>query len=127
MDTINTLTAPVPAAPTKTQIVGTLSVTLARGLVKWGCAFLALHGVAMSGSNTEAAVGIVAGLLTECWSLYNSYGKEMAVAGLTILRARVLNAAARSQVTPSAAPAAIASVAAHVVATAPAAVPVATP
>jgi len=123
MDTLNALTAPVPAAPTKSQIVATLSVTFARGVVKWGCAFLALHGVTVSGSNSEIAIGIVGGVITEGVSLWSAYGKEMAVAGLTILRAKVLNAAAKAQVNPASAPAAIATVAAHVQATAPAAAP----
>lgn len=119
MDAASVAPAVVPYPPTKSQIATTLSVTLARGVVKWGCAFLALHGVAISGSNTEVVIGIVAGLITEGWSLWSAYGKEMAVAGLTILRARVLNAAAKAQVNPASAPAAIATVAAHVQATAP--------
>lgn len=124
MDADTALPAPKPSTG---QIATTAGVTLARGAMKWFCAFLALHGVMLSGSQTETVIGIGVGILTEGWSLYNSYGKDILTAGLTILRARVLNAAAFAQTHPTAAPAALAQVAAHVEATTPAGSPTVAP
>jgi hypothetical protein len=80
----------------------------------------------MQSSGTEAFIGAGVMMATGLWGIWNSYGKDIATAELDILRAKVLNAAAKAKQTPGAAPAALASVAAHVEATAPVGAPAGT-
>jgi hypothetical protein len=93
-----------------------LSNLATTGLKAVAGAFVA-HGW-MNSSNTETFVSIGVLVLTYGYSFWKDYGRDIATAALTILRARVLNAAEQAKRSPQAAPAAIASVAAHVEATA---------
>lgn len=80
------------------------------------------HGY-LASSGSEAFIGAGMLVATGAWGVWNGYGKDIAKASLDLLRAKVVNAAARANANPQAAPAALASVAAHVLATEPPPVP----
>lgn len=79
----------------------------------------------LQSSGTEAFIGSGMLIATGLWGIWNSYGKDIAKAELDLLRARVLDAAAKAKQSGTAqAPAAqLSDLAAHVVATTPAAGP----
>lgn len=84
------------------------------------------HGfLQSSGTEVFIAVGMV--FLDHGYSIWKAYGSVMLKASLDILRARVLNAAARAQAAPGLAAPALASVAAHVEATTPTGSPTVAP
>lgn len=124
MDAI-TPSAPVavPTPPTTIQAAGmSAAKNLAPTLIKLACGAAAAHGL-ISGGNVELYTSVGVAIAAYGYSVWRDFGKDIAIAGLTILRARVLNAAARANANPAAAAPALASVAAHVEATSPEAVP----
>lgn len=99
-----------------------LLATLARLALASVAGTLVKDGYLQS-SGTEAFIGGGMLLATGAWGVWNSYGKDIAKASLELLRAKVMQAAAKAQASPSVATQALASVAAHVVATSPETVP----
>ncbi len=99
-----------------------LLATIARLILASIAGTLVKDGYLQS-SGTEAFIGVGMMIATGLWGVWNSYGKDIAKAELELLRARVLNAAAKAQ-SPDRLQA-LASVAAHVQATAPPAAPAA--
>jgi hypothetical protein len=110
-------------APTAGKVATIGLSTLATTALKFIAGALVAHGY-IQASGTEAFIGAGMIVLTYAYSFWCEYGSVIAKAGFDILRAKVLDAAAKAKqgVTPSAA--ALASVAAHVQATTPAGGPV---
>lgn len=77
----------------------------------------------LQSSGTEAFIGAGMMIATGLWGIWNSYGKDIAKAELDIIRAKVLDAAAKAQRSPAAAPSVLAALDAHVAATTPLAGP----
>lgn len=119
MDAVTTPTV----TPSTKRIAAIGGINLATTTAKAIAGFAVGHGW-ISGGNVETDTGLIVLALTYGYSFWKDYGRDIATAGLTILRAKVLDAAARAQAAPGLAAPALASVAAHVEATTPAGAPV---
>lgn len=111
---------PVTPTPSTGRIAAIGGINLATTIAKAAAGFAVGHGW-LASSNTETVVGLGVLALTYGYSFWKDYGRDIAVAALTILRAKVLNAAAaarQDQVSPTTA---LAKLETHVVETAPAA------
>jgi hypothetical protein len=104
--------------PTAGKVATIGAVNLLTTALKLAAGALVTHGWLAAG-NTEIFIGIGMAVATYLWSFWTDYGSVIAKAALDILRAKVLNAAAQAQRTPTAAPAALAALDTHVTVTTP--------
>lgn len=119
MDTIKTLTTPADAAtPTTGGVTAIALSNLATTALKGLAGVLVGHGY-LQASGTEAFIGVGMLVLTYVYSFWKDYGRSIAKASLDILRARVLDAAAKAQRNPGMAQTVLASLDSHVAATTP--------
>lgn len=116
--------ATTSAAPTAGKIVAIGSTQIILTLAKAAAGFAVGQGW-FGASKTEMVSGAIVIALTYGWSFWNDYGKVMAKASLDILRAKILDAAAKANQSsvPQVPAAQLAQLAAHVVMTTPAAGP----
>lgn len=128
MDTQTSLAGAVATAttPTAGRVAAIGASNLITTLAKAAAGAAALHGW-IGASNVEMVTSAIVLVLTFGYSFWKDYGRDIAVAVATILRAKIMDAAAKAQRNPAAAPAAIAVLAAHVEATAPAGAPTGSP
>lgn len=102
----------------KQAIITGFGTTLVRSGAKYLATALVAHGL-MKGGSTEAFIGFILALAAEGWSLWNSYGKAIALGSLDILRAKVQFAAEKARANPTTATASLTNLDAHVMATMP--------
>ena len=105
--------------PSAGQVATMTLRTAATTILKLVAGALIAHGY-MKASGAEAFIGIGMVALTYVYSFWCDYGSVVAKAALDILRAKVLEAAAKARSQGAVPSAALASVAAHVQATTPA-------
>ncbi|HLH94987.1 MAG TPA: hypothetical protein VKW08_07705 [Xanthobacteraceae bacterium] len=94
----------------------TLLGTVARTALKAAAGAAVAHGW-INDSDAEMLVGGGMVAAAGMWSAWNDYGRVMAIASLEILRAKVLDAAAKARANQIAPQSALAQLDAHVAAT----------
>lgn len=111
---------------TQPSVAKGLAVTLLRGGLKYAATAAVAHGL-MTDGNTEAFIGAGVAIAAEGWSLWNNYGRTIALASLDLLRSKVVTAAASARVGAVSPQSALARLDAHVAETAPAKASIAVP
>lgn len=111
---------------TQPSVAQGFALTLFRGALKYAAAAAVAHGM-MTDGYTEAFIGLGVCGGAEVWSLWNNYGRTIALASLDLLRSKVVNAAASARVGAVSPQSALARLDAHVAETAPAKASIAVP